>query len=102
MTSDRHQTLPVSTSVVIFAALLILLFMTIGAAYLDLGPLAVPIAFTIATIKALLIVFYFMHVKFSSTLIKLFSMGASLWVVILLVFTLSDYLGRDLLNIVGK
>lgn len=99
--SEQHS-LPLTTSIVIFVTLLILLLLTVGAAYLDLGYLALPVAFTIATVKALLILMYFMHVKFSSKLIWLFATGATFWIVILLVWTSNDYATRDLIGVVGK
>jgi cytochrome c oxidase subunit 4 len=97
-----HHAMPVRTLYIVFAALLGLLFLTVGAAYLKLDRLAVPIAFTIATIKAALIVWYFMHVKFGSKLIILFATGAIAWAVILLVWTSNDYATRDLVGVVGK
>ena len=40
----------------VFVALMVLLFATVGAAYLPLGPLHFPIAMAIAAAKAVLIV----------------------------------------------
>lgn len=98
----QHHVMPVRTNYIVFAALLGLLFLTVGAAYLKLDMLALPVAFTIATIKAALIVWYFMHVRYGSKMIFLFATGATLWVVILLVWTTNDYATRDLVEVVGK
>ena len=100
--SHEQHIMPLRTNYIVFAALLVLLFLTVGAAYLKLDMLAVPVAFTIATIKAALIIWYFMHVKYGSKMIFLFATGATVWVVILLVWTTNDYATRDLVNVVGK
>ena len=53
----------VRTNITIFVALLVLLFATVGAAYLPLGDWHFLIAMAIATAKAVLIVLFFMHVS---------------------------------------
>jgi cytochrome c oxidase subunit 4 len=58
--------MPVRTNVQIFVALLVLLFATVGAAYLPLGDLHFPVAMTIAVAKAVLIVLFFMHLLYLS------------------------------------
>ena len=81
----------------IFAALLMLTLLTVGVAYLDLGVLNTVIALTIATGKALLVVLFFMHVRYSSRLTWVVVSASVFWLLLLLVFTLSDYLTRSTL-----
>jgi cytochrome c oxidase subunit IV len=90
----NHVTLPLRTYFVIYVALLVLLALTVGAAYLDLGPWGAVIALIIALIKALLVILYFMHVRYSHPLVWLFAGAGFLWLVILLAGTLQDYLSR--------
>ena len=59
----------------ICAALLLLTLLTVGVAYLNLGALNTVIALTIATGKALLVVLFFMHVRYSRPLTWLFAGG---------------------------
>ena len=59
---------PVRTNIAIFVALLILLFATVGAAYLPLESLHLPLALTIAAAKAVLIGLFFMHLYYSHQL----------------------------------
>jgi cytochrome c oxidase subunit 4 len=94
--------MPVRTYVQIFVALLVLLFATIGAAYLPLGPLHFPVAMTIAAAKAVLIVVFFMHVLQSHRLTAIVSLAGFLWLGIMIALTLSDYLSRGWLKIPGK
>ena len=81
----------------IFAALLMLTLLTVGVAYLNLGALNTVIALTIATGKALLVVLFFMHVRYSSRLTWVVVSAGVFWLLLLLVFTLSDYVTRSTL-----
>ena len=99
--SSQHV-MPVRTNVMVFVALLVLLVMTVGAAYLPLGILHVPVAMTIAAIKAVLIVLFFMHLLHSHKLMMVVSVASLLWLAIMVVLTLNDYLTRGVLDIPGK
>ena len=93
---------PVRTNIAIFVTLLILLFATVGAAYLPLGSLHLPLALTISVAKAILIGLFFMHLYYRHNLTWIVSMASLLWLGILLALTLSDYLSRGWLDIPGK
>lgn len=87
MTSIRRDTLTL-------VALMILLGITIGAAYLKLGVWHTPTAMLISLAKALLIMFVFMRFRRSGPLIML-TFGAGLfWLLIMFSLTLSDYFTR--------
>ena len=78
----------------VFAALIALTLLTVGLSYVSLGP---PIwhtvtGLTIATVKALLVVLFFMHVLYSTRLPWLVVLATLFWLSVLIVFTLSDYL----------
>lgn len=79
---------------VVWAVLLLLLLATWGLAQLNLQPLGLLIAMTIAVTKMLLIILYFMHVRYSSRLTWIFAGAGFLWLAILIVLTLNDYLTR--------
>lgn len=88
---------PVRTYLMIFAALMVLMFLTVAAAFLPhehMGNWSIIIALAIATLKAVLVVLYFMHVKFASPLVKIFVLAGFFWFFILLGLTFSDYLTR--------
>jgi cytochrome c oxidase subunit 4 len=82
----------------LFAVLLFLTLLTVGVAYLDLGPLNAIMALTIATGKALLVVLFFMHVRYSTRLTWIVVSAGVFWLLVLLVFTLSDYFTRSTLT----
>ena len=92
----------VKTYALIFAALIALTFITTGVAYIDLGPFSVVAALGIAVIKMLLVALFFMHVRHSTTLTKLVVGGGLLWLGILLLLTMSDFMTRGWLPVPGK
>src|SRR5438270_13486171 len=76
----------------IFLALMAGTTLTVIAAFYDFpGPLNAVVALTIASIKATLVVLYFMHVRYSGRLIWLVIVAALLWLAIMFAITLSDY-----------
>jgi cytochrome c oxidase subunit 4 len=79
---------------VIFGALMILTIITVAVATLDLGPFNAIVALIIAAFKALLVVLYFMHVRYSSRLTWAFVGAGFFWLALLFALTLSDYFSR--------
>jgi cytochrome c oxidase subunit 4 len=89
------QHVSLATYLVVFAALMVLLIITVAVAFfVHAGDLNLIIALVIATIKAALVVLYFMHVKYASRLTKIFVCAAFLWLAILFALTFADYLSR--------
>jgi cytochrome c oxidase subunit 4 len=78
----------------IFTALLVLTLLTVGVAFIDLGPLNPILAMTIAVAKALLVILFFMHVRYSSHLIWIYAAVGVIWLGHLIIFTMADYLSR--------
>jgi cytochrome c oxidase subunit 4 len=97
-----QHVISVRTNIVTFAVLLVLLFATIGAAYLPLGNWHLPVALSFAAAKAILIGLFFMHLYYARHFTWIVSVAAILWLGIFLILTLSDYLWRGSLNILGK
>jgi cytochrome c oxidase subunit 4 len=89
-----NHVVPKSTYFTIAAWLGALLVVTVVAAQINLGVWNVPIALAIATIKAMLIVLFFMHVRYGSPLVRLFAAGGFLWLAIMLAFLAADVLNR--------
>ncbi len=74
--------------------LAILLVATVAAAQYDLGHWNIPIALGIALAKAVLIVLFFMHIRYGSPLLKLFAAGGLLWLLILFALSAADVMSR--------
>jgi cytochrome c oxidase subunit 4 len=85
---------PVKIYITIFIALLCLTALTTGVAFVDLGAMNAVIALVIATGKMLLVMLFFMELKYSSRLTKLAVLAAFFWLGLLLTFTLSDVFTR--------
>jgi cytochrome c oxidase subunit IV len=92
------QHVSLATYLVVFALLMILLVVTVVAAFvINLGNANILVALTIAIIKAALVVLYFMHVKYASRLTKIFVSAAFLWLMVLFALTFGDYMTRPYL-----
>ncbi len=78
----------------IFLILLVLTATTTGVAFIDLGVFNAVIALLIACMKAALVVLFFMHIHYSSRLLKM-TVAAGLFTFCLLItLTMSDYISR--------
>lgn len=89
-----HQVVSVRVYALVFIALLVFTATTVGVSKLELGEYNFIVAMTIAVVKGLLVVMFFMDVRRSSSMTKLFVGAGFFWMAILLVFILSDYLSR--------
>jgi len=91
---EHHIVTPLQYCIV-FGALLIGTAVTVGAAFVDLpGVLNPVIALAIACTKAVIVILFFMHVKYQSKLVKL-TVGAGFFTfIVLITMTLLDYMSR--------
>lgn len=78
----------------VFGALLGLLVLTVGANFVELGPFNLLVALAISVAKGLLIILFFMEVRYSHPIVWLFAGASFLWLLLLLIFTMSDYASR--------
>ncbi len=86
--------IPAKLYVRVWAALVILLLLTWGLAQIDLGPFNTPAALGIAFVKMLLVVLFFMHVRYEPRLTWVFVAAGLIWFAIMVDLTMSDYLSR--------
>src|SRR5712691_5443289 len=85
---------PTRTYYAVFALLLACTYLTWQVAFFDLGAMNTIAALTIAVFKAVIVVLFFMHVKYSTRLTWLVVIGAVFWLGILLALMFADYLTR--------
>ena len=90
-----QHVVPTRVYYAIFAILMLFTAVTVGIAFVDLGPFNAVAALTIAVVKATLVVLFFMHVKYSTRLTWAVVVGSVFWLGILLTLTLGDYLTRS-------
>jgi cytochrome c oxidase subunit 4 len=81
---------------IIISILVTLTCATWAIAFQDLGIWNPVVALTIAVIKAVLVVLFFMHVRYSSQSIVITVCAGVFWLLILITLSLSDYLSRSL------
>lgn len=92
---SSHPAGDVKTYYIVFAILIVLVFLTIGAAAIEHDLTNVVLAVVIAVTKAALIIWFFMHVQHATVTTKLIIAAGLLWVVFLFVLTLNDYTTRN-------
>lgn len=81
---------------VIFLSLMAGTAITVWAAFQNFGPFNIVFALGIATVKATLVVLYFMHARYSPKRTQLVIICSVFWLAIMLALTLSDYHTRTI------
>ena len=95
-----HHIIPFKVLLSVFLGLVALTVITVVTAQVDLGPLNVPIAIALASTKAVLVVLFFMALKYDKPVNSMVFGIGTLFVVIFIVFTLFDTAFRgDLGNV---
>ena len=94
-----ESVVPIRTYALVFLTLLVLTSLTTAIAFVDLGGAwNNVVALTIAVAKALLVILYFMHVRYSDKLTWVFAAAGFFWLLILIGGTMDDVLTRQLLS----
>jgi cytochrome c oxidase subunit IV len=86
----------------IFAALMALTALTVGAAFVDMGDANTLVAMGIAAVKATLVILFFMHVKGNTRLVPLVILSGLFFLFLLFIFLAADYLSRGWLGVAGR
>jgi cytochrome c oxidase subunit 4 len=94
-----EHAVPRSVYFAVFGALMVLTATTTAVSFVDLGPWNTVVALGIAFLKATLVVLFFMHVKYSPRLTQITVAGGLLWLAILILITLSDFMTRGWLPV---
>jgi cytochrome c oxidase subunit 4 len=89
-----HHIVSPTVYLMIFGVLMVGTALTAGMAYVPLGRLNAPVAIAIACTKAVFVVLFFMHVKYSSRLVKLTVSAGFFTFVVLVMMTMLDYFTR--------
>jgi cytochrome c oxidase subunit IV len=90
------------TYLVIWVALMALMILTAGLSRIDLGEWSTVVAMTIAVIKALLVILFFMHVRYESQkIVWVMVLAGFFWLGINLALIMTDYMSRGYLGVAG-
>jgi cytochrome c oxidase subunit 4 len=99
MMSDEHahteHIVPISTYVLVFLALMVGTALTTWIATIDLGRWNTVVALTIAVVKMVLVVLFFMHVKYATGLTRVVILAGFFWLGIMITLSCSDELTRN-------
>lgn len=92
---SMHVPVPkVGTLVTVWGTLIVLTVVTTLVSHLELGAFNVVAALLIAVLKASIVAWIFMGVRFTTSLTKLFVVAGLVWLSILILLTYSDYSSR--------
>ncbi len=102
-----HEEDSIRMYVTVFFILLVLLVLTVVAYEIDFSKMEVggvyltflntAIALTIAGVKALMVMLFFMHLRHASKLVWVVAAAGFVWLIIMVTFTFSDYLSRRMI-----
>ncbi|HSM87962.1 MAG TPA: cytochrome C oxidase subunit IV family protein [Candidatus Limnocylindrales bacterium] len=95
MSEKAHHPTP-GLYFVIFILLAFFTCATWAIAFVDLGIFNPIVALAIACTKAVLVILFFMHVRYSDRLTMITVAAGFFWLLILITLSLSDYLSRTL------
>jgi cytochrome c oxidase subunit 4 len=68
--------------------------LTVAIAEMHLGGWGIVIALSIAFLKAVLVLLYFMHLRYSSRLVWIFAISGFVWLMIIFFYVMTDYTSR--------
>ena len=95
----HDHVVPIGIYVLVFLGLMVGTGLTVAASYWDLGIWNTPVAMAIAVTKAGLVVFFFMHLKYSPKLYWVWVGAASFFLAHLMLGTGADLLAHLFLNL---
>ena len=90
MDGHKIHITPIKTYIRIAVLLIILTVITVTVSFIDLGPYNISVALIIASIKALLVAFFFMHLFYDNKIYLIIFAMALLFLTIFLTLTMFD------------
>jgi cytochrome c oxidase subunit 4 len=91
---NSHHIIPLRTYLNVFAALIVLTVVTVVASRLEFGAFNAIIAFGIASVKAVLVLAYFMHLKYDNMMNRVIIASGVFFLLVLYMFVLVDDITR--------
>ncbi len=88
---EKQHIVSYKQNIIIWGILLVLTVITVSVSTLDLISLAVATAISIATIKAVIVALYFMHLKYDKKILGIFMLITMLVFISVLLLTFLDF-----------
>jgi len=92
--SQQPHIVKYQTFVVVLIVLLVFTFSSVAITQLDLGVYSVTAALIFASIKSVIVLMYFMHLKFDKKFYAIMMIGIILVLITVIIITFLDYLYR--------
>ena len=92
--SSSNYIVPLNVYIKVLSALLVLTVLTVAAAQMNFGIFNVLIAMGIATVKAALVLLFFMHLKYDNKLFLIIFLTGVFFLIVLFLFCEFDILTR--------
>lgn len=94
MAQHEHHVIPFKTYLTVLLTLLFLTVVTVWISGIHLGPISMFVAMAVATVKALLVLAYFMHLKYDSNMNRIMFFAGVFFLFIMFIFTYGDIITR--------
>jgi len=91
---EKPHIVPYKTFLLVLLALLAFTFISIGVTSYDLGPVTVLTALLLATFKTILVLTYFMHLKYDVKMFGILATAVLVLIAVVIFITFLDYLFR--------
>ena len=92
--NEKQHIVPYKTFLLVLLALLAFTFISIGVTSYDLGPFTVLTALLLATFKTILVLTYFMHLKYDVKMFGILAAAVLALIAVVIFITFLDYLFR--------
>ena len=92
--AEEQHHVPYKVYFIVWAALLVLTAVTVGVSYVDMKNVTVLTAMLIAATKSMLVLLYFMHIRFEKPMYSVMILAAMMTYGIFVALTFVDYLYR--------
>ena len=88
---NNTHIVPYKTYLYILAGLIALTLISVGVTHVEVGELSIITALVLASIKSVLVIVYFMHLKFDNKILQILVPGIFILVTLVLVIVFLDY-----------
>jgi cytochrome c oxidase subunit IV len=92
--NGKHTIVPYRTHILVLMTLVVLTVLSVAITAIDLGPLTVTAALVFATVKGIIVLIYFMHLKFDNIIYTIMLAFVMFSIISIIVITFLDYLFR--------
>ena len=92
--AEEQHHVPYKVYFIVWAALLVLTAVTVGVSYVDMKNVTVLTAMLIAATKSMLVLLYFMHIRFEKPMYSVMILAAMMTYGIFVALTFVDYVYR--------